>query len=49
MEWVETNYKKRSRDYSYNDPSFSDYIRDEYCSPYDEWDAYGNLCVDFGF
>ena len=47
--WVEDNYKKRSRGYSYNDPSFSDCIRDEYDCPYDEWDAYGNLCVDFGF
>lgn len=46
--WVDSNYTERSRG-SYNDPSFSNYIQEEYDCPYDEWDAYGNLCVDFGF
>ena len=50
MEWIEDNYVKRSSSYgSYNDSSFSDYVQDDYDCPYDEWDGYGNLCVDFGF
>lgn len=48
--WVYANYTERSSSSSsHNDPSFSEYIQDDYDCPYDEWDAYGNLCVDFGF
>lgn len=46
--WVYANYTERSSSSSsHNDPSFSEYIQEEYDCPYDEWDAYGNLCVDF--
>ena len=46
-DWVDYYYKSRAsqgRAY-YDGPDPSDM---GYDSPYDEWDGYGNLCVDFG-
>lgn len=45
--WVDSNYTERPTSSSYNDPSFSDHVMDDYDCPYDAWDAYGNLYVDF--
>ena len=44
--WVQDNFKARkSSSTNYDGPEPWDM---GYDSPYDEWDAYGNLCVDFG-
>ena len=46
-EWIANSYVvKRWNSSYYNGPDPSD---NGYDCPYDEWDAYGNLCVDFGF
>lgn len=56
QDWLKYDLRKRISDYvdSYVedtediDYSYKDFVQDEYDCPYDEWDAYGNLMVDFG-
>lgn len=57
QDWLKYDLKKRISDYvdsyvedvnDHEDNSYIDFIQDDYDCPYDEWDAYGNLMVDFG-